>query len=248
MSLVFKVIRFFRFFKSTLNFLSNRIMAGISSFTENYTDSEEEGDKEMRRGQQSNESSRGEPSLNSSTRLKALVSYLDDDEAAVKAEDESDGSSHFDLDSIDPSCDFAGLQNLTNPGDSVCKARADDDSLNSDFILMKLLTATQNRPIRPHSDPSLEDPEETEETEPVIRAENLVISGDMQMPPEPPGLCSASLQESINRLWQRKKGDQNFDLNLIIQQKKAFRNPSIYEKLIQVFKTLKYYSYHMVSK
>ena len=46
------------------------------------------------------------------------------------------------------------------------------------------------------------------------------------------GLCSASLQERINKLHQKKVG-HNYDMNAVIQNKKAFRNPSIYEKLIQ---------------
>ena len=54
----------------------------------------------------------------------------------------------------------------------------------------------------------------------------------VKLPPEPPGLCSASLQDNINRLYD-KKVKYNYDMNATIQNKKAFRNPSIYEKLIQ---------------
>merc|ERR1719150_1403493 len=53
----------------------------------------------------------------------------------------------------------------------------------------------------------------------------------VKLPPEPPGLCSA-LQESINKLYNRKI-ERGYDMNAVIQAKKAFRNPSIYEKLIQ---------------
>merc|ERR1712012_683811 len=42
---------------------------------------------------------------------------------------------------------------------------------------------------------------------------------------------SPALQESINKLYNRKK--EGYDMNAVIQSKKAFRNPSIYEKLIQ---------------
>ena len=54
----------------------------------------------------------------------------------------------------------------------------------------------------------------------------------VKLPPVPPGLCSAALQDNINRLYE-KKVKYNFDMNATIQNKKAFRNPSIYEKLIQ---------------
>ncbi|XP_062331361.1 SAP30-binding protein isoform X2 [Osmerus eperlanus] len=55
---------------------------------------------------------------------------------------------------------------------------------------------------------------------------------EIRIPPEPPGRCSTHLQEKIQKLYERKlHGD--FDTNNHIQKKKEFRNPSIYEKLIQ---------------
>ncbi|XP_073345953.1 SAP30-binding protein isoform X2 [Pagrus major] len=55
---------------------------------------------------------------------------------------------------------------------------------------------------------------------------------EIRIPPEPPGRCSSQLQDKINKLYERKlHGD--FDTNSHIQKKKEFRNPSIYEKLIQ---------------
>lgn len=60
--------------------------------------------------------------------------------------------------------------------------------------------------------------------------EELWVEG-VQLPPEPQGQCSADLQEKIERMWRRKVGER-IDFNAMIQNKKAFRNPSIYEKLI----------------
>ncbi|XP_077595693.1 SAP30-binding protein isoform X1 [Stigmatopora nigra] len=55
---------------------------------------------------------------------------------------------------------------------------------------------------------------------------------DIRIPAEPSGRCSSQLQEKIHKLYERKlHGD--FDTNSHIQKKKEFRNPSIYEKLIQ---------------
>ncbi|KAM6898462.1 SAP30-binding protein isoform 2-T2 [Lycodopsis pacificus] len=55
---------------------------------------------------------------------------------------------------------------------------------------------------------------------------------EIRIPPEPPGRCSSQLQDKIHKLYERKlHGD--FDTNNHIQKKKEFRNPSIYEKLIQ---------------
>merc|ERR1719189_891489 len=54
----------------------------------------------------------------------------------------------------------------------------------------------------------------------------------VKLPPEPQGTCSPALQESINKLYDRKI-KKGYDMNAVIQSKKGFRNPSIYEKLIQ---------------
>jgi len=55
--------------------------------------------------------------------------------------------------------------------------------------------------------------------------------GGVKLPPEPRGDCSRELQEKFDEL-HRKKVEMGYDYNKMIQKKKAFRNPSIYEKLI----------------
>ncbi|XP_051818778.1 SAP30-binding protein-like [Antechinus flavipes] len=55
---------------------------------------------------------------------------------------------------------------------------------------------------------------------------------EIKIPPEPPGKCSNHLQDKIQKLYERKI-KEGMDMNYIIQRKKEFRNPSIYEKLIQ---------------
>ncbi|XP_050776573.1 SAP30-binding protein isoform X2 [Gopherus flavomarginatus] len=55
---------------------------------------------------------------------------------------------------------------------------------------------------------------------------------EIKIPPEPPGRCSNHLQDKIQKLYDRKM-KEGMDMNYIIQRKKEFRNPSIYEKLIQ---------------
>ncbi|XP_073444050.1 SAP30-binding protein isoform X2 [Dendrobates tinctorius] len=55
---------------------------------------------------------------------------------------------------------------------------------------------------------------------------------DIRIPPEPPGRCSNNLQEKILKMYERKM-KEGTDMNQMIQKKKEFRNPSIYEKLIQ---------------
>ncbi|XP_023720692.1 SAP30-binding protein isoform X3 [Cryptotermes secundus] len=57
-------------------------------------------------------------------------------------------------------------------------------------------------------------------------------SDGVHLPPEPTGLCSNSRQDKISRLYERVQSN-GLDMNHVIQQRKDFHNPSIYEKLIQ---------------
>ncbi|KAK4883882.1 hypothetical protein RN001_000153 [Aquatica leii] len=54
----------------------------------------------------------------------------------------------------------------------------------------------------------------------------------IQLPPEAPGHCSTDLQEKIFKFHEKMQNNA-LDMNAVIQQRKDFRNPSIYEKLIQ---------------
>ncbi|XP_067634134.1 SAP30-binding protein [Eurosta solidaginis] len=52
------------------------------------------------------------------------------------------------------------------------------------------------------------------------------------LPPEPKGKPSAELVDKIKQLYDKME-TTNMDMNRVIQGRKEFRNPSIYEKLIQ---------------
>lgn len=52
------------------------------------------------------------------------------------------------------------------------------------------------------------------------------------LPPEPKGKCPSELQEKITKTYEKMR-THNMDMNKLIQERKEFRNPSIYEKLIQ---------------
>ncbi|NXD96279.1 S30BP protein, partial [Chaetorhynchus papuensis] len=54
---------------------------------------------------------------------------------------------------------------------------------------------------------------------------------EINIPPEPPGRCSNQLQDKIQKLYEMKM-KEGMDMNYMIQRKKKFRNPSLYEKLI----------------
>lgn len=51
------------------------------------------------------------------------------------------------------------------------------------------------------------------------------------LPAEPKGKCPQELQEKITNMHEKMKS--GMDMNKLIQERKEFRNPSIYEKLIQ---------------
>lgn len=50
--------------------------------------------------------------------------------------------------------------------------------------------------------------------------------------PEVKGKCPADLQDKITKMHKRME-ENSLDMNKLIQERKEFRNPSIYEKLIQ---------------
>ncbi|KAK7099079.1 hypothetical protein V1264_003271 [Littorina saxatilis] len=57
--------------------------------------------------------------------------------------------------------------------------------------------------------------------------------GDIQLPPEPTGKCTKDVQDKITDLYMKMR-EQGFDPNSTIQRLTSFRNPSIYEKLVQL--------------
>ncbi|XP_052743915.1 SAP30-binding protein-like [Bicyclus anynana] len=74
---------------------------------------------------------------------------------------------------------------------------------------------------------------ETDTDEAIPRSEEPDDSEDgVMIPPEPPGKCPKELQDTITKFYNRMI-NEGLDMNKIIQEKKNFRNPSIYEKLIQ---------------
>lgn len=73
---------------------------------------------------------------------------------------------------------------------------------------------------------------ETDTDDAVPRSDPDDSQDGVAIPPEPPGKCPKELQETIAKFHSRML-NESLDMNKIIQDKKNFRNPSIYEKLIQ---------------
>lgn len=95
----------------------------------------------------------------------------------------------------------------------------------------------------PNSAPAVTNPEDDKKTNLVSYFDIVVsdeeidqIRSDVDeediLPPEPKGRCSKELQDKIARLHEKMEKD-GMDMNFLIQKRKDFRNPSIYEKLLQ---------------
>jgi len=74
-------------------------------------------------------------------------------------------------------------------------------------------------------------PEPTTDPSALSRSVQNMKEDDIRIPSEPLGQCSQQLQQKIETMYERMRRE-GLDLNRIIQNKKTFRNPSIYEKLI----------------
>jgi hypothetical protein len=58
------------------------------------------------------------------------------------------------------------------------------------------------------------------------------IEADYWLPPEPSSKCPGRLQARVSEMYERKIRD-GIDYNAKIQELKSFRNPSIYDKLLE---------------
>ncbi|NXI77455.1 S30BP protein, partial [Rhipidura dahli] len=57
---------------------------------------------------------------------------------------------------------------------------------------------------------------------------------EINIPPEPPDRCSNQQQDKIQKLYEMKM-EEGMDMNYMIQRKRKFHNPSLYENLIHFF-------------
>lgn len=122
-----------------------------------------------------------------------------------------------------------GDDDLNKSGDAVDKLSPDEDSRESNSEM------EESDEGRDANDVEVTEAETKDPNELVALFSEKVRNmspDEIRIPPEPSGRCSSHLQEKIHKLYERKlHGD--FDTNSHIQKKKEFRNPSIYEKLIQ---------------
>ncbi|XP_008312939.1 SAP30-binding protein isoform X2 [Cynoglossus semilaevis] len=157
------------------------------------------------------------------TPLSSLVDYVDDSEADSDSETEETGGAGTGL-----VYGYRG-DDLNTTEDQEEKISGDEDSKESNSEV------EESDEGRDADDVEISEAEKKDPNELVALFSEKVRSmspDEIRMPPEPPGRCSSQLQDKIHKLYgDLLRGD--LDINSHIQKKKEFRNPSIYEKLIQ---------------
>ncbi|XP_065367675.1 SAP30-binding protein [Calliphora vicina] len=147
--------------------------------------------------------------------VKRLVSYQDDtiisDEAEGEEEEEEDDYNEDDDERL--SSDLDDEQDQRN---------------NSEF---KRATQKRNESPIVVDDDSF-DPSKKVSTHSKSDKYAKYAKYSFALPPDPRGKPLPELSDKIQQLYEKMETN-NMDMNRIIQQRKEFRNPSIYEKLIQ---------------
>ncbi|TRY74906.1 hypothetical protein TCAL_00514 [Tigriopus californicus] len=226
--------------------------SALASLTADYTDSEEEHEDSPEKQPGIAPSAATAPAQNTpqpsgsnqgsavstptKTNKTRLVSYVEEDgldESKTEGEEDDDDNDKEASNTITgESMADAATASAEDPGSSqVVPMDLDSDQDNSNPDSQTEAGRATRQPETDHP-PNDEDNEEQEETLNSSTVEVEAWSGGVQLPPEPAGMCDPRLQKSIQDLYKRKM-ERGFDMNAYIQQKKSFRNPSIYEKLIE---------------
>lgn len=123
------------------------------------------------------------------------------------------------------------------------KSASDDDGDRKEAVSRVEIPAAAVASVRPrevssrvatlvsyHDDTAVSD-EEGESIGHRTEDGKRISEPDVELPPEPTGRCDSTLYDKVLKLHE--KMESGLDMNNMIQSRKDFRNPSIYEKLIQ---------------
>lgn len=86
-----------------------------------------------------------------------------------------------------------------------------------------------------NNDINPDEPLDSEQASSLSRSVQNKTADEIELPPEPQGKCPKALQDKITKMYD-KMLNQGMSLNYMnnkIKQRKDYRNPSIYEKLIE---------------
>jgi hypothetical protein len=142
---------------------------------------------------------------------------------------------------------YTDSENEDNNEDDVRKSDPEEMQTKAEIVIQpkknskltrRLVSYNDNEHHEDASDDEQDAPEEVEEEKESENADSedkytkYYQKYKFHLPTEPKGKPDPKLQETINNLSQKIK-NSDFDLNQYIQEQKSFRNPSIYDKLIQ---------------
>ncbi|KMY92491.1 SAP30-binding protein [Drosophila simulans] len=211
-------------------------MAALASLTAQYTDSENEGDASPDSQnstaslviippkrptptptKQDEESKRSkEKKKKRAKKVRRLVSYQDDTLISDEDEDHAAASSSEEESSSGDESNSSNSQSEDSPK-AKDKSSAGSGSKDGDA------------PMEVDEEPACFPVEER--TAESYEKDAKYAKYKFQLPPEPKGKPSAELVAKITKMYT-KMSQTNMDMNRVIQDRKEFRNPSIYDKLI----------------
>ncbi|CAH3189308.1 unnamed protein product [Porites evermanni] len=154
-----------------------------------------------------------------------LVSY--DDEVADEDEGEGEKETKVILCKKQNSKKSSIFLSSTILNRSQSALHVTDDSCMKDVLQLAAVIVADAENTAPEEKSS----ETAEDSDVAVKSKPIPAITMPQLPPEPTGRCSNKLQEKIIDLLE-KKHKKNLDLNTNIQNRKDFRNPSIYKKLL----------------
>ncbi|XP_063749998.1 SAP30-binding protein isoform X4 [Eleginops maclovinus] len=161
--------------------------------------------------------------------LSSLADYGDDSEPDSDPEPETEETAGGRVGGLVYSY---GDDDLNRTEDAEDKVSGDEESRESNSVSIEMEESDEAREAEEVEILELEKKDPNELVALFSEKVRNMSPDAIRIPPEPPGRCSSQLQDKIHKLYERKlQGD--FDTNSHIQKKKEFRNPSIYEKLIQ---------------
>ncbi|KAH8402192.1 hypothetical protein KR009_010424 [Drosophila setifemur] len=211
-------------------------MAALASLTAQYTDSENEGDASpdsqnstasqviipkkpspTPTKQESGSKKRSEKKLRKrAKKVRRLVSYQDDTLISDEEEDRAAAQSSGEDSSSDGDSNGSGAESGDSP-DPMDKSNAGNGTRDGDSPM--------------DVDEESGDLASEERTAESCEKDPKYAKYKFQLPPEPKGKPSAELVAKITKMYTKMR-QTNMDMNRVIQDRKEFRNPSIYDKLI----------------
>jgi len=195
-------------------------MSGLALLTGNYTDSEDEGNRND--SEDDNDSMTVFPASGPGSNAPATNNATPNSEAASAKSTPSQGRNPA----------------TNNPLVSYDNPDEDNDDKDTEEVDMDIDSDEESKDESGGSGINKDNTSGSADmsgSSSLNRSTSVIVdawTGGGRLPEEPSGLCNPRIQESVNKAMKKKR-EYDYDMNMVIQRKKMFRNPSIYEKLIQ---------------